>query len=238
MPNVQQTTINNSTIIFDAQIFAAPDVAIFDSQYWQTRDQISGTATGRGTTYFFWHNGQELVLRHYRRGGLIGKVINDQYLFKSLEETRAWQEFRLLAHMQKLALPAPAPVAAKVTRHGPVYRADIIIKRIGDSQDVFTLLCRCALAQHTWQAIGACIRQFHNHDIYHHDLNIHNIMLDKQQKVWLIDFDKCTVKPCESYKAANLARLKRSLYKEHSKQPHFNFNEANWQTLLAGYTGK
>lgn len=238
MPDVQQTTINNSTIIFDAQIFAAPEVAIFDGQYWQAKDRIIGTATGRGTTYFFRHNQQELVLRHYRRGGLIGKVINDQYLFKNLEETRAWQEFRLLAHMQTLALPAPAPVAAKVTRHGPVYRADIIIKRIGDSQDVFTLLCRSALAEHTWLAIGACIRRFHNHDIYHHDLNIHNIMLDKQQKVWLIDFDKCSLKSNTSYKMANLARLKRSLCKEYSKQPQFYFNEANWQALLAGYGGK
>jgi 3-deoxy-D-manno-octulosonic acid kinase len=238
MPDVQQTIIFNNTIIFDAQIFVAPDVAIFDSQYWQASDQISGTATGRGTTYFFWHDKQELVLRHYRRGGLVGKVINDQYLFKSLEETRAWQEFRLLAYMQKLALPAPAPVAAKVTRNGLVYRADIIIKRICDAQDVFTLLRHDVLTEHTWQTMGACIRLFHNHDIFHHDLNIHNIMLDKQQKVWLIDFDKCSVKSSTSYKTANLTRLKRSLHKEYSRQPRFYFSEVNWQSLLVGYAGK
>ncbi|MEI8649946.1 hypothetical protein P4S73_22085 [Paraglaciecola sp. Hal342] len=52
MPNIQQTSTNRSTIIFDAEIFAAPDLNIFDGQYWQAKQQLTGSATGRGTTYF------------------------------------------------------------------------------------------------------------------------------------------------------------------------------------------
>lgn len=237
MSNVQQTTIDNNTIIFDAQIFAAPDLKIFDGRYWQTNEHLLGTAVGRGTTYFFLHNNREFVLRHYRRGGMIGKVVSDRYFFTTLANTRPWQEFHLLTHLQHLALPAPQPVAARITRNGLCYSADIIISRIPHSQDIFTLLGNTALSQFTWQAIGHCIRQFHQHCIYHHDLNIHNIMLDERQKVWLIDFDKCYVRSGENWQAANLARLKRSLIKEQNRQPRFYFSHDDWQALLTGYAG-
>lgn len=235
MSNIQQTSKDNSSIIFDPQIFAAPYLAIFEGQYWQDSQSLLGTATGRGTTYFFQHNNGEFVLRHYRRGGLIGRLIDDQYLFTSLEKTRAWREFHLLAHLHKLGLPAPEPVAAKVTRMGLLYRADIIIKRIAASQDVFSLLSHSDLTLNIWRAIGRCIRQFHHHNIYHHDLNIHNIMLDEQQKVWLIDFDKCYVRSGKSWQLSNLARLKRSLDKELNRQPIFHYNPLAWQALLDGY---
>lgn len=235
MPNIQQTSKDRSTIIFDAEIFAAPDLTIFDSQHWQSQQQITGSATGRGTTYFFTHANNEYVLRHYRRGGLIGKVIKDQYVFRGVTRTRPWREFKLLGHMHSLGLPVPEPVAAQVTRLGVMYRGDIIIKRIANSQDVFSHLCQGPLTNETWHAIGACIRQFHDHNVYHHDLNIHNVMLDKNGKIWLIDFDKCAIHASNNWKQANVKRLLRSLHKEQVKQSAFHFNEQDWQTLMSGY---
>ncbi|MBJ2137955.1 3-deoxy-D-manno-octulosonic acid kinase [Paraglaciecola chathamensis] len=235
MPNIQQTSTNRSTIIFDAEIFAAPDLNIFDGQYWQAKQQLTGSATGRGTTYFFKHDNHEYVLRHYRRGGLIGKLIKDSYLFRGLSRTRAWREFTLLEQMHRLGLPVPEPVAAQVTRQNVMYKGDIIIKRIPNSRDMFSFLCDAPQPDTTWQAIGACIRQFHDHNVYHHDLNIHNVMLDDNGKIWLIDFDKCAIHASNNWKKANLDRLLRSLHKEQNKQQTFYFNEQNWQTLLSAY---
>src|SRR5690606_33169493 len=131
----------------------------------------------------------------------------DQYVFTGLEQTRAWQEFYLLADMQQDQLPTPTPVAALIERSGLVYRADLITLRIPASVDVFQLLCERALKQDQWFSIGRTIRQLHNQQIFHHDLNIHNLMLDQQDKIWIIDFDKCRRKGGQKWKQQNLARL-------------------------------
>ena len=58
---------------------------MLSAQYWQEKDAITGSAQGRGTTWFIKYvdsnNSQpkHWVLRHYYRGGLIGKLINDSY---------------------------------------------------------------------------------------------------------------------------------------------------------------
>ena len=67
-------------MLFDSGHFPVPVPKMFTGQYWKTQNAITGQATGRGTTYFFKHNKNEYVLRHYRRGGLIGKVLSDQYM--------------------------------------------------------------------------------------------------------------------------------------------------------------
>ena len=64
------------------------------------------------------------------------------------------------------------------------------------------------------EKIGQTIAKFHHHQIYHHDLNIHNIMLDIENEVWLIDFDKCGIRQGSNWKNSNMARLKRSFEKE------------------------
>jgi len=53
------------------------------SEYWQKENLVIDQAHGRGITWFVKHQENELVLRHYYRGGLAGKLINDSYWFKS-----------------------------------------------------------------------------------------------------------------------------------------------------------
>ncbi|PKG97828.1 3-deoxy-D-manno-octulosonic acid kinase [Paraglaciecola sp. MB-3u-78] len=235
MAIIKQKTINSHAMLFDAEHFAAPIPKMFSGQYWQTQDAITGQAIGRGTTYFFQHDKNEYVLRHYRRGGLIGKVLSDQYLFTGLEQSRAWREFKLLQHMQKLGLSSPKPSAAMVTKHGFYYQADIISTKIPSAQDLHHILLNSDLTTNEWQKVGQTIAEFHNHQIYHHDLNIHNIMLDAEHRVWLIDFDKCGIKPENSWKKSNMARLKRSFEKE-QRLRNIHWKYANWEILMSAYT--
>jgi 3-deoxy-D-manno-octulosonic acid kinase len=221
-------------MLFDAEHFNAPHADMFSGQYWSTKNSIIGQASGRGTTYFFVHDQQEYVLRHYFRGGLMGKILDDQYLYTGLNNTRAGRELRLLAKMRALDLPCPAPIAALINRRGLYYQADIILGKIADAQDLFERLIEAPLNPQVWQNIGATIAAFHNQQIYHHDLNMHNIMLDRQQKSWLIDFDKCAIRVGHHWKAANLARLHRSLAKE-QKAHGIHWTATNWQQLLKAY---
>ena len=236
MSDFQQLTFDNKIILFDPLLFPSPRAEMFDGAFWQAQNSLTGSAVGRGTTYFFAYNDSEFVLRHYRRGGLIGKILNDQYLYTGLANTRAWQEFQLLAAMRKLGLAAPRPAAACVENNGHVYyRADLISEKIPDASDLHQLLLKAPLDTQTWHNIGQTISQFHQHQVFHHDLNIHNIMLDSQHKVWLIDFDKCCFRAGQKWKAENIERLKRSIRKEQSLHEQYHVDESAIQSLLAGY---
>jgi 3-deoxy-D-manno-octulosonic acid kinase len=234
MANIQQKTINSHVMLFDEEHFSEPTTDMFSGLYWQTQNAIIGQAKGRGITYFFEHNNNEYVLRHYRRGGLIGKVLSDQYLFSGIEQSRAWQEFTLLQHMRTLELACPTPVAAMLKRSSFYYQADLISTKIPNAQDLHHILLKERLPADVWQKIGQTIAEFHNQQIYHHDLNIHNIMLDNTQKAWLIDFDKCAIKNGNDWKNANIQRLHRSFVKE--KRLHsIHWQTADWEILLSAY---
>ncbi|TLU64723.1 3-deoxy-D-manno-octulosonic acid kinase [Thalassotalea litorea] len=224
------------TCAYYGDILADFEPGMFSGVYWQEKGLVTGTATGRGTTYFIEHQGSKLVLRHYYRGGLIGKFIDDSYVFTSMMNTRAAQEFRLLMHLQSLNLPAPVPVGFAVRRKGVSYSADILTERIAESQDLVGYLVEKSLTTGQWQDVGATIGQFHQSGIFHHDLNCHNIMLDKQGKVWLIDFDQGKVKTAMgSWCHKNLERLLRSFRKERERLSGFQWQESDWQALMQGY---
>ena len=207
----------------------------FSAQHWSQQNALSGSAAGRGTTHFIQYETQEWVLRRYQRGGLIGRLLNDEYLFLGLNNTRGWRELALLEALQTLNLPAPRPVAAMVERCGLYYRASLLTEKIAASRDGFELLQHSPWSEQQWRDVGRCIRRFHDHAVYHHDLNIHNIMLDGDNKIWLIDFDKCGFRPGEFWKPKNLARLKRSLQKEQKRCEQFYWQESDWDALQQGY---
>ncbi|WJG09514.1 3-deoxy-D-manno-octulosonic acid kinase [Aliiglaciecola sp. LCG003] len=235
MTSAQPTGTKYETIWFDPVYLPEVSSSTFDASYWREKQALIGSSVGRGTTYFFKEHQHEFVLRHYLRGGLVGKILNDQYLFTGIANTRAWQEKALLSHIRKLGLPAPTPAAARVTKHWGYYRADLITVKIPNAQDVHHHLLKHTLSNEVWTSIGKTIAQFHQHQIYHHDLNIHNIMLDKDNKVWLIDFDKCTVKPGDHWKQDNLDRLHRSLQKESAMNVKYFFEEHAWNYIIEGY---
>ena len=222
----------------------SPDM--LNAQYWQAQNAITGSAQGRGTTWFVQYNSQigkpakQWVLRHYYRGGLIGKMIHDSYFFTSYKNTRAAKEFALLAHMQTLALPAPKPIAYRVIRHGLFYRADLLSSRIENAQDLVALLTEQTIDESLWAKIGATIKYFHDHNIYHHDLNAHNILINDQQEVFLIDFDQGEVRTTNQkrWQQSNMQRLLRSFHKEQNKISNFHWQADNWQMLLHGYNSK
>ncbi|MBU2872163.1 3-deoxy-D-manno-octulosonic acid kinase [Colwellia sp. E2M01] len=231
------TCFFNETLIDN---FAAE---MLSPSYWQQKSAITGSAQGRGTTWFLAYTDSnnikhDWVLRHYYRGGLIGKLINDSYWFDTINKTRAAQEFALLRHMQTLKLPAPAPIAYRVIQNGLTYKADLLTSRINNAQDLVAILTKQSLSDEVWHRIGATIKHFHHHGIYHHDLNSHNILLDDKEQVFLIDFDRGELRtnPVHTeWHRDNMARLQRSFLKERKQLAQFHYTDKNWHTLLNSY---
>ncbi len=239
---LQEKTYQQGNVFccYNASIIAKFSPEMFNSTFWQKKNAITGSAQGRGTTWFIEYDAmqkkQQWVLRHYYRGGLIGKIINDKYFFNGQKNTRAACEYQLLNTLQELELPAPQPVAFKIVKKGLFYQADLLSSRIENAQDLVAILSQGELPESTWLEIGKVIRRFHDAGIYHHDLNSHNILLDENNKVWLIDFDRGEQRKVSSqWQQANLARLLRSFEKEHAKLPSFHWKKTYWQLLLEGY---
>lgn len=197
---------------------------------------VRSEAPGRGSAWFIDVCDQACVLRHYFRGGLVGRLTKDRFIWNGLKRTRAWLEWELLAFMREEGLPVPMPMGAAVHRDGLFYTCDILTQEIPSTRTLADFLANQDLDTSVWESIGHTIAQFHSHNIWHSDLNARNILLDEGQSVFLIDFDKSGVrKDSESWKSANLDRLLRSLRKFSDRDKAFHFGDDDWQSLLQGY---
>ena len=208
----------------------------FDASYWQQQEKIVGAKKGRATAWFFKHQQLTGVLRHYWRGGLVGKLLSDQYLYFGLEQTRVYKEFALMMRLRELGLNVPNPIAAKITTSGFIYRGDIITEAVTGAKSVLDILISRSLSQPELKAIAVTLSEFHNHGVYHADLNINNILFDDIGKVFIIDFDRGEIKqPHASWQKENIKRLARSFAKEQGRNEVMHWHQSDWQSLLCDY---
>jgi 3-deoxy-D-manno-octulosonic acid kinase len=226
---------DKSHILYDADSIGQLSDDFFSPAWWDEQGLLLDTAAGRGTTVFVRHEASTLALRHYHRGGLPARFVRDSYLWLGLEKTRPWREWHLLQELYRRGLPVPRPVAARVSRSGIVYRADIITEVV-DAEPLANWLVKKRLPSTLLEGLGACLRRFHQAGVYHADLNACNILLDDGGKVTLIDFDRGELRtPATGWQQSNLARLKRSLEKFRRKERRFSFDDEDWKTLRRGY---
>ncbi len=236
MTNPLVKAVSNGAIIFDRDYLDDFPSEYFDPDYWISQNLVTQEAVGRGTTLIVQFNDVRWVLRHYRRGGLFGRVVEDSYLWTGARRTRCFREWRLLADLMELQLPVPRPVAARFVRHGQRYTADLITECIPNVETLASLLQRKPeMGESTWERIGGCVGKFHEAGVYHADLNAHNIMLSKDgSDVHIIDFDRGYFRPGDQWKQKNLDRLKRSLRKVAGFSDQ-RFGGRQWGWLLGGY---
>lgn len=222
-------------VLFNPSLMLEPRLDYFDCQLLEQQGLVRGRATGRGDTCFYDVGDSRWALRHYLRGGLVAKLLKDKYFGLRISRTRAWKEWTLLQQMVDKGLPVPVPVAASVIKKGLFYQADLVTEYIHHTKTLADILEAEVLDKVIWENIGVCIHRFHQQSVYHSDLNAKNILINNENKIFLIDFDQCGFRQGEGWKQKNLERLKRSLNKFTSNTQIFNFSEENWQQLMIGY---
>ena len=233
---------NNSYILYDASIISNPEQGLFDPHWLQQHADVTHNTQGRGAAWLIDYQQYHWVLRHYKRGGMVARWNKEHYLGWSLNNTRAWKEWRLLSKLFSLGLPVPQAVAAYVTwplgRASGFYKAAILLNKINDAKTLAQKIQEKSLNSATWKDIGHCIRSFHDHDVYHADLNANNILFDENGKIYLIDFDRGCIKQDGSWKNENIKRLHRSLVKLKGIHSNFYFTETDWSELVLAYETK
>jgi len=228
----------NCWIIANDRIKSEVNSRWFEDSYWLNQGRLLGASSGRGSAWMVKSNHDKMMLRHYYRGGIPARFNKDKYLWTGLKNTRSFSEFHLLKKMIDLNLPVPAPIAAQACKKGAFYQANILIKYL-PHQWTFADLLNSNEDEivNTWQNIGETIALFHNHGIYHADLNANNILIDGSI-IYLIDFDHSKhCQPRKRWQQANLKRLKRSIDKL-TESDYIGTNELKWHSLLQAYQQK
>lgn len=162
--------------------------------------------------------GLRAVVRLYRRGGLLGRVVRETYLGL---RPRPLHELAVTAEVRRRGVAAAEVLAARV-EGGLAYRGALVTAEVAPAATLAEALraapdaaARCALATSAGEAIGT----LHAAGVFHADLNLHNILVhsgDAGRGIALLDFDRARIGRAPLAARArrrNLRRLARSVAK-------------------------
>ena len=131
MENIRVINFGKTKFFINSSLPSDQDQSFYDSFFdRESIDRSEGVTSrgGRGQTLSFTKDGRELVLRHYKRGGLFGKLVSDCFFFFEPHSHRAYDEFTLLNRMLELNLPVPKPVIAREIKSSIGIVQDIVIE--------------------------------------------------------------------------------------------------------------
>jgi 3-deoxy-D-manno-octulosonic acid kinase len=134
-----------------------------------------------------------VVIKYYRRGGAIRYLIKKRYL--KCGKTRCQIEYELLQKVRRLGINAPEPVAFAY-RGRLFYQCWLVTREIRDHQTLVQI--SRSNEEQARMAMKAVVKQVSiliKNKILHADLHPGNVIVDNQNQVYLLDFDKGGVFP-------------------------------------------
>ncbi|HON55982.1 MAG TPA: lipopolysaccharide kinase InaA family protein [bacterium] len=163
-------------------------------------------------------NNNLCIVRKYQRGGLLAKLLKDNY-FKS---DRFLNEFLILQYLIKRQFPTAAPAFLYVKKKFFFFNAWLGTVKIKEQINFIEYLEKINdrnEAQEKINKIFELIRQLMELNVYHTDLQIKNILIcDDFPKIYIIDFDKARfIKNKLFYSYAMFFRFLRSIKKHRNK---------------------
>ena len=157
---------------------------------------------GRG--FVFYKDG--VVGRRYRRGGFFGKFFGDLFFW---EFKRPLKELEIAEIVRKKGIPTPEPLGVLWRRKGFFLEAWFFSEFLKGKNllEVFS--------ENTLRDVAKLIRILHDNNINHRDLNIKNFLVSKDGKIFVLDFDRASLKGLSfRERRSALQRLLRSICKE------------------------
>ena len=226
----------------NTKIWVSDNVYSDFQQDWFERTQspsessVNQWQSGRQSIVRFKVGANNMVMRHYCRGGLPARFSKDKFVFRGFESSRPFRELNLLMQMRQLELPVPEPIEARCIRKGALYHADIIMDEIVNSKTLAQVMTENTQRKEWWMKVGKIIMSFHHQGIQHVDLNTNNILFDQAGNIYLIDFDRCVQRPySQAWAQVGLNRLKRSLEKQKQNNSNTCYQQSDFESLMQGY---
>lgn len=168
------------------------------------------------------------LVRHYRRGGWLGRLLGDRYWGAE----RFFEEARVTERARALGVATPVVLGVRAERVMCRWcRGDFVTREITGGRDlafywkrwrdtgaVLSDPLRSSLAK----KLGELVRRMHDAGIVHADLNVKNLLVriepasPEAVEAFVVDLDKARILPSvpAHLRAENILRLYRSLEKE------------------------
>lgn len=141
-----------------------------------------------------------VVIKAYHRGGLLRHINRRTYLGPGKPRSQA--EFERLQQVRRLGVNAPEPLAFAV-RGKLLYHAWLITKELPDARPLSAISLDAPLAAAAaMPALTGQVKRLIRSRIHHVDLHPGNVLLDSQDRVYLIDFDQARTSRSSAQKLA------------------------------------
>jgi len=190
-------------------------------------------------------DGSRVVVRHARRGGLVGRIVPDTFFGRC----RPFRELLVAEKARNLGIPTAEVVAAVRTRAlGPFHRGAVYTKEVTGAVDLLGYLTSMAqrpdpsslrAKRDTLREAGRVVRVAHDAGLLHADLQLKNILVQHDDKpaIFLIDLDKARwyKRLPHSLRMMNLLRLARSAAK--AARSSASISRTDMLRFLKGYVG-
>jgi hypothetical protein len=146
--------------------------------------------SGRGGAHrVVLRGGKVVYVRQYLRGGLVRHFVRDRFL---LRPPRPIGELEATETARAAGCRVPIVHAVAIEERGPFYRGWIVTSAIdGGGPYIDALLGAGEERRATLlSAAGSAIRALNDAGVYHPDLHGHNLLLDADGEIAVIDFDR------------------------------------------------
>lgn len=201
---------------------------------WAEPEPLPG-AKGRGGVGVLHLAGLEVVVRPFRRGGALRRLLGDRYS----GPTRACQELDVLERLRTDGVPVVVPLAALARKGGAFWRLRLLTERVADALPL-PAFCAAEPLARRWaiEAAAVAVRLAFARGLVHDDLHPDNVLVarhgDKVRAV-LVDLDKAElVQPLPpARRDAMLVRMARYVHKHHRRSAA-PFSRADHLRFLKG----
>jgi TP53 regulating kinase-like protein len=177
--------------------------------------------------------GAESIISHIKRWGLDFVVKTRQkkpYLLSDIDEnlrnTRISRECKLLVTARTLGILTPSIYAID-------YQSKSIIMDYIDGEQLKVIITKEPVNRGVilCQKFGAILAKLHNGGIVHGDPTTSNILVDKEEKIWMIDFGLAEMNATIEMKGVDLHLVRRAF-----ETTHWEYQDPLFDAVIEGYT--
>ena len=119
----------------------------------------------------------------------------------------------MLNIMKEQGLHVPKAAALQIITNRFTYKANLITCKINNEGTLYEFIINKKMNHELWSKLYMTLEKFYKKNVYHSDLNSKNIIIDKDNNIYVLDFDNSYFFYEKKLFRKSILRLERSLKK-------------------------